>query len=179
MKFNMSYNTDATFDFDSKNLKLRYEGTEDDIVKSIEAGNVSMTTGSSLIRGSSALFGIKSTLQFGRLTATALVSQQNSETRSVSTKGGVQTTPFRIAADEYDQNRHYFLSQFFRDNYDRFASRLPLVSSGVNITRIEVWVTNKTGNYNQSRNLVAFMDLGEASHLASTHWTVKDRKSVV
>ncbi len=172
MKFNMSYNTDATFDFDSKNLKLRYEGTEDDIVKSIEAGNVSMTTGSSLIRGSSALFGIKSTLQFGRLTATALVSQQNSETRSVSTKGGVQTTPFRIAADEYDQNRHYFLSQFFRDNYDRFASRLPLVSSGVNITRIEVWVTNKTGNYNQSRNLVAFMDLGEASHLASTHWTV-------
>ncbi len=171
MKFNMSYNTDATFDFDSKNLKLRYEGTEDDIVKSIEAGNVSMTTGSSLIRGSTALFGIKSTLQFGRLTATALISQQNSESRSVSTKGGVQTTPFRIAADEYDQNRHYFLAQFFRDHYDEFASRLPYVSSGVNITRIEVWVTNKTGNYNQSRNLVAFMDLGEESHLASTFWT--------
>ena len=86
MKFGLSYNTDATFDFDSKNITLAYEGKEDDIVKSIEAGNVSMTTGSSLIRGSAALFGIKSTLQFGKLTATALVSQQNSESRSVSTK---------------------------------------------------------------------------------------------
>ena len=172
LKFNMTYNTDATFDFDSKNLKLAYEGKEDDIVKSIEAGNVSMTTGSSLIRGSTALFGIKTKLQFGKLTATALVSQQNSESKSVSTRGGVQTTKFRINADEYDQNRHFFLSQFFRDNYDRFASKLPYVSSGVKITRIEVWVTNKNSNFEQSRNFVAFMDLGESSHLASSHWTV-------
>ena len=170
LKFNMTYNTDATFDFDSKNLKLAYEGQEDDIVKSIEAGNVSMTTGSSLIRGSTALFGIKTQLQFGKLTATALVSQQNSESRSVNTKGGVQTTDFTIQADNYDQNRHFFLGHFFRDNYDRFASKLPFVSSGVNITRIEVWVTNKSGNYNQSRNLVAFMDLGESSVLASDYW---------
>ena len=121
MKFGLNYNTDATFDFDSKNITLAYEGKDDDIVKSIEAGNVSMTTGSSLIRGSSALFGIKSTLQFGKLTATALVSQQNSESRSVSTKGGVQTTKFSVNADQYDQNRHFFLAQFFRDNYDTFA----------------------------------------------------------
>ncbi len=146
MKFNMTYNTDATFDFDSKNLKLAYEGKEDDIVKSIEAGNVSMTTGSSLIRGSTALFGVKAKLQFGKLTATALMSQQNSESKTVNTRGGAQTTEFTVNADQYDQNRHYFLAHFFRDNYDRFASRLPYVSSGVNITRIEVWVTNKSGN---------------------------------
>ena len=125
LKFNMTYNTDATFDFDSKNLKLAYEGEEDDIVKSIEAGNVSMTTGSSLIRGSTALFGIKSKLQFGKLTATALVSQQNSESKTVNTQGGAQTTQFSVNADEYDQNRHYFLAHYFRDNYDRFAARLP------------------------------------------------------
>ncbi|MDE6048764.1 MAG: cell surface protein SprA, partial [Paramuribaculum sp.] len=171
LKFDMTYNTDATFDFDSKNLKLKYDGTEDDIVKSIEAGNVSMTTGSSLIKGSAALFGLKSTLQFGKLTATALVSQQNSESRSVSTRGGVQTTPFRVSADEYDKNRHYFLSQFFRDNYDQFASRLPFVGGGVKITRIEVWVTNKSGQYNQSRNIVGFMDLGENTRLVSDYWT--------
>ena len=94
MKFNMTYNTDATFDFDSKNIKLAYEGKEDDIVKNIEAGNVSLTTGSSLIRGSTALFGIKTKLQFGKLTATALVSQQNSESKTVNTKGGAQLTPF-------------------------------------------------------------------------------------
>ncbi|MDE7473772.1 MAG: cell surface protein SprA, partial [Muribaculaceae bacterium] len=170
MKFNMTYNTDATFDFDSKNLKLAYEGKEDDIVKNIEAGNVSLTTGSSLIRGSTALFGIKSKLQFGKLTATALVSQQNSESKTVNTKGGAQMTPFSITVDNYDANRHFFLSQYFYENYDRFASRLPFVSSGIKITRIEVWVTNKSNNYNQSRNIVAFMDLGESANLASENW---------
>lgn len=171
LKFNMTYNTDATFDFDSKNLKLAYEGKEDDIVKTIEAGNVSMTTGSSLIRGGTALFGIKTKLQFGKLTATALVSQQNSESKTVNTKGGAQTTEFTVNADQYDQNRHYFLGHFFRDHYDEWASKLPFVASGVNITRIEVWITNKSNKYDQSRNLVGFMDLGESSHLASDYWT--------
>lgn len=171
LKFNMTYNTDATFDFDSKNLKLAYEGKEDDIVKNIEAGNVSMTTGSSLIRGSTALFGVKAKLQFGKFTVTGLVSQQNSESKTVNSKGGVQTTKFTINADEYDQNRHFFLAQYFRDNYDNFASRLPFVSSGINITRIEVWITNKSGKYEQSRNLVAFQDIGENTLLANDYWT--------
>ncbi|MDE5607907.1 MAG: cell surface protein SprA [Muribaculaceae bacterium] len=170
MKFNMTYNTDATFDFDSKNLKLAYEGKEDDIVKLIEAGNVSMTTGSSLIRGSTALFGVKTQLQFGKLTATALVSQQNSESKTVNTKGGAQLTPFSITVDNYDQNRHFFLAQYFYQNYDRFAKNLPFVSSGIQITRIEVWVTNKSNNYNQSRNIVAFQDLGESQVIAGDYW---------
>ena len=170
MKFNMTYNTDATFDFDSKNLKLQYEGKEDEIIKEIEAGNVSMTTGSSLIKGSTALFGIKTKLQFGKLTATALVSQQNSETQQVNTKGGAQTTEFSISADNYDQNRHFFLSHFFRENYDKFASKLPIVTSGINITRIEVWITNKRNNYNESRNFVAFMDMAENEYLSSSYW---------
>ncbi len=170
MKFNMTYNTDATFDFDSKNIKLAYDGEEDDIVKQIEAGNVSMTTGSSLIRGSTALFGIKTKLQFGKLTATALISQQNSQSTSVSSKGGAQTTDFSVRADEYDQNRHFFLAHYFRDNYDRFASKLPFVSSGIKITRIEVWITNKNSNFEQARNFVGFADIGEASRLTSSYW---------
>ena len=170
MKFNMTYNTDATFDFDSKNLKLQYEGKEDEIIKNIEAGNVSMTTGSSLIRGSNSLFGIKTKLQFGKLTATALVSQQNAESKTVNTKGGAQTTSFSINADNYDANRHFFLGHFFRDHYDEFCSKLPLVSSGISITRIEVWITNKRGNYEQSRNIVGFMDLGESQRRNSSHW---------
>lgn len=112
MSFNMNYNTDATFDFDSKNLKLQYQGKEDEIIKNIEAGNVSMTTGSSLIRGSTALFGVKTTMQFGKLTATALISQQQSESKTVNASGGAQTTPFEIRADAYDENRHFFLAHF-------------------------------------------------------------------
>ncbi|MBD5356441.1 MAG: cell surface protein SprA [Bacteroides sp.] len=170
LKFNMSYNTDATFDFDSKNLKLNYEGKEDEIIKNIEAGNVSMTTGSSLIRGGTSLFGMKAKLQFGKLTLTGLVSQQNSESQTITTQGGVQTTKFSIKADEYDANRHFFLSQYFYDNYDKFASKLPHVSSGINITRIEVWVTNKNNNYDESRNFVGFQDLGENTRLGNDYW---------
>ena len=129
-----------------------------------------MTTGSSLIRGSTALFGVKTKLQFGKLTATALVSQQNSESKTVNTKGGSQTTDFSVNADQYDQNRHFFLSQYFYENYDKFAARLPLVSSGINITRVEVWVTNKSGRYDQARNVVAFTDLGESTRLANNYW---------
>ena len=172
MRFNMSYNTGATFDFDSKNLKLAYEGKEDEIIKNIEAGNVSMTTGSQLIRGSAALFGVKTKLQFGKLTATALVSQQNSETQNVSSKGGSQTNEFYITADKYDQNRNFFLSHYFRDNYDAWCSKLPLVSSGLQITRIEVWITNKRNNYNESRHIMAFMDVGEGdeTNILNPHW---------
>lgn len=170
MKFNMTYNTDATFDFDSKNLKLKYEGHEDEIIKSIEAGNVSMTTGSSLIKGSTALFGIKTKLQFGKFTVTALVSQQNSESQTVNTKGGKQSTKFSINVDEYDKNRHFFLSHFFRENYDTFASKLPYVSSGISITRIEVWITNQRGTYNEARNIVGFMDVGENKYISNNHW---------
>ena len=171
LKFDMTYYTDATFDYDSKNLKLNYEGKEDDIIKNIEAGNVSMTTGSSLIRGGTSLFGMKAKLQFGKLTLTGLISQQNSESKTVNATGGVQTTAFSIKADDYDENRHFFLAQYFYDNYDTFAARLPHVASGINITRIEVWVTNKSGYYDESRNIVGFMDLGETSRLANNYWT--------
>ena len=172
MRFNMTYNTGATFDFDSKNLKLAYEGKEDEIIKNIEAGNVSMTTGSQLIHGSAALFGIKTKLQFGKLTATALVSQQNSESQTVSSRGGSQMTEFYITADKYDQNRNYFLSHYFRDHYDEWCSRLPLVSSGIQIKRIEVWITNKRGNFSESRNIMAFMDVGEGDekNISNHHW---------
>ena len=177
LKFNMTYNTGATFDFDTKNLKLAYEGKEDEIIKEIEAGNVSMTTGSSLIKGSASLFGFKTKLQFGKLTATALVSQQNSQSQTVNTKGGVQTTAFRVGADEYDQNRHFFLAHWFRDNYDNFTSSLPLSKSGINITRIEVWITNKRGKYDDARNLMAFADLAEGDHIMNQFWT-KDPQQI-
>ena len=171
MKFNMNYNTDATFSFDSQKLKLQYEGKEDEIIKNLEAGNVSMTTGSSLIRGGTALFGAKAKLQFGKLTLTGLLSQQNSESKTISTQGGVQSTKFEISTADYDANRHFFLSQYFYQHYDEFCSKLPYVSSGINITRIEVWITNKTQKFDESRNFVSFMDLGENSRLGNDYWT--------
>lgn len=160
INFGMNYDTKALFDFDSKSLKLGYEGKEDEIIKKIEAGNVSMSTTNSLINGGSALFGINAELQFGKLRVNAVVSQQESQSQTVNSKGGVQTKDYEFKVDQYDENRHFFLNHYFRDNYDNAMSKLPYIQSPINITRIEVWVTNKRSE-NQSRNIVAFADLGE------------------
>jgi len=168
VSFGLNYNTESTFDFDQKMVKLAYKGKEDDIIKNIQAGNVSMPLNSSLISGSTALFGVKTDLQFGKLSVSAIASQQESETKTVSSKGGVQTTEFEVKADNYDENRHFFLGHYFRETYESSLSNLPFVSSGVTINRVEVWITNKRANYDQSRNIIAFMDLGEAKRIDNT-----------
>ena len=116
MDFN--YNSEATFDFDTQNLKLRYEGKEDEIIKLIEAGNVSMPTNSSLVRGATSLFGVRTDMQFGKLKLQTVVAQKKSSSSSVSSKGGAQLQSFEFSADAYDENRHFFLSHYFRDHYD-------------------------------------------------------------
>jgi cell surface protein SprA len=161
MNFNLNYNTESSFSFDATRLKLAYTGEEDEIIKTLEAGNVSLNTGNSLIRGGAALFGVKTELQFGKLRINALLAQQNSQSQTVSTKGGAQTKDFEMKIDQYDENRHFFLGFYFRDQYDQAMAKLPYVASSVTINRIEVWITNKRSNYNQSRNIVAFSDLGE------------------
>ena len=165
VNFDMNYNTETSFDFDSKKLKLAYTGEEDEIIKSLEAGNVSMTTSNSLINGGAALFGMKADLQFGKLRVNTLFAQQESESKTVSSKGGVQTKPFELTIDQYDENRHFFLSHYFRDRYDEAVKNLPSISSPVKISKVEVWITNKRSNYDQSRNIVAFSDLAEHDHI--------------
>jgi cell surface protein SprA len=161
MKITTNYNTEATFDFENQ-VKLEYTGYEDEIIKKIEAGNVSLPLTGTLITGSQSLFGIKTQLQFGKLTATSIFTQQKGQKKEVESKGGAQTTPFEIAGDNYEANKHFFLSQYFRDKYDNALSSLPLLNSEINITQIEVWVTNTTGNFDQARDIVGFADLGES-----------------
>ena len=160
MNFNFNYNTDATFDFDTQNLKLKFDGKEDEIIKKVEAGNVSFPSNNSLVKGASSLFGVYTAMQFGKLKLDAVVSQKKSTTKSVSSKGGTQTSPFEIDVADYEENRHFFLSQYFRQNYDKAMSTMPNLMTGVKINRVEVWVTNKTANTNNTRNIVAFTDLG-------------------
>ena len=163
-KVNMSlnYNTDATFDFDTKNLKLRYEGKEDEIIKLVEAGNITFPSNNSLVKGASSLFGVRTDMQFGKLKLQTVFSQKNSTTKSVSSKGGTQLTPFELDVANYEENRHFFLSKYFRERYDAAMKTLPVVSTGINITRIEVWVTNKTGTTSNTRNLIALAELAES-----------------
>ncbi|HEX7585387.1 MAG TPA: cell surface protein SprA, partial [Prolixibacteraceae bacterium] len=56
---------------------------------------------------------------------------------------------------------HFFLAQYFRDHYNEALKNLPIINSGITINKIEVWVTNKSSNFKEARNVLAFMDLAE------------------
>lgn len=171
LKLNVNYNTESTFEFENQ-MKLEYTGDEDQIIKKIELGNVSLPLKGSLIQGSSGLFGGKIETQWGRLRNTTVFSQQKSERKNITVQGGAQTQQFEISGDNYEANRHYFLSGYFRDTYDQALSSLPVVNSGVNITRIEVWVVNQQANTQDVRNLIAFSDLGERSTYMSSDYDI-------
>ena len=170
MNLNFNYNTEATFSYDAQKINLKYDGKEDEVIKLLEAGNVSFNSNSSLIKGASSLFGIRADLQFGKLSLQTVVSQKTSTSKSINSKGGTQLTTFEIEAADYDENRHFFLAHYFRDNYDRAMSQLPTILSGVTINRVEVWVTNKSSDYTNPRNIVAFTDIGEGTKISNSKW---------
>lgn len=155
-----SYNTEATFDFDNV-LKLNYEGKEDDIVKKVEAGNVSLPLSGTLITGGQNLWGFRTDLQFGKLSVSGIFSQQKGESKVIQLEKGAEKQEFELSAQNYETNKHFFLSRYFRDNYDAALQNLPIINSGISITKIEVWVTNKSSRFDQARNIVAFTGLAE------------------
>ena len=156
-----NYNTEAMFNFENQ-IKVDFQGGEDDIIQDIEAGNVALPLNSSLITGSQSLFGIKTKLRFGKLDVTAVVSQQEGQKQEIEVQGGAQVTEFEFEADNYDANRHYFFDYQFRELYEPAVETPPLLNTGVNITKIEVWVTNTNFNTQDTRNIIAFQDLGTA-----------------
>ncbi|MFW5524486.1 MAG: cell surface protein SprA, partial [Segatella copri] len=149
----------------------KYDGKEDEIIKLVEAGNVSFPSNSSLIKGASSLFGVRTDMQFGKLKLQMVASQKKSASKSVSSRGGVQLTPFEINVADYEENRHFFLSRYFRNHYDEWMQKLPNLITGITINRVEIWVTNKSGTTANTRNIVALTDLGEASKISNPMWT--------
>ncbi|SHE59289.1 T9SS outer membrane translocon Sov/SprA [Dysgonomonas macrotermitis] len=178
VNFGLNYDTQSTFDFDSKRAKLAYEGKEDEIIRYLEAGNISMNTTNSLITGASSLFGVRADLQFGKLRINTVISQKETQSQTANSSGGVQTTTFEFKANAYDENQHFFLSQYFRDNFDYGMSKLPYIQSSILINKIEVWVTNVQGNFDNARNLVAFSDLGEYDKIGNSKWSKQGRLNI-
>ena len=159
LRIQTSYNTEATFDFENQ-VKLEYTGYEDEIIQKIEAGNVSFPLQSSLITGSQTLFGVKTELQFGRLRVTTLFSQEKGEKKEINITGGAQVQEFEKSAAQYEENKHYFLSHAFRESYEENLENLPRVTSRFNITAVEVYITNTQGTFENTKNILAFTDLG-------------------
>ncbi len=162
LQVNANYDTEATFDFQNI-VKLDYTPTEDDILQNIEVGNVNMPLNSSLITGAQSLFGVKTDLQFGKTRVTAVFSEQQSQNNTVVAQGGGTVNEFNLTALDYDEDKHFFLAQYFRDNYDIALEKYPFIRSQVQITRLEVWVTNRSQQTLNVRNVVAIQDLGEVN----------------
>ena len=169
LSLSTNYNTRPTFDFENQlNIKFDSEAfDDDDIIKNIEAGNVSLPLRSSLIEGSQSLFGIKAELQFGNLRLTAIASQQRARKENIVIDGGAQVQEFSVRADEYDANRHFFLSHFNRNMFEEALDNLPHMNSLFRVERVEVWVTNIGNQYEELRQIVAFSDLGEFENFTS------------
>src|SRR5690606_10902012 len=164
-----NFDNNNSFDFQN-NMKVEYTGFKEDILQKLEIGNVSLPLNNTLIQGSQNLFGIKAQLQFGKLNVTSIATTQRGKTSSIDISGGgpggtAQGRPFEIIASNYDENRHFFLGHFFRDNYRNWVANTPQIISGVNITRVEVYVMNRATETQTLRNVVAFMDLAEGTKI--------------
>lgn len=160
LKLPINYNTLANFNFENQ-LKLDFKGKDDDIVKLFQAGNTNFASKGTLIPGAQSLFGVKAQLQFGKLFVTTVLANQQSQRQTMGLQGGTSAQRFSVKADEYDENRHFLLAHYFRNNYNTAMKQLPIVNSKVQVLRVEVWVTNRNGSTTDTRDVVAFMDLGE------------------
>ncbi|MCG2614169.1 cell surface protein SprA [Terrimonas sp. NA20] len=162
LRLPINYNTLANFDFENQ-LNLNYQGKDDEIIKQFQLGNVNFTSKGTLIPGAQSLFGVKTQAQFGKLFVTGVLANQRAQRQSINSQGGSSAQTFAIKADEYEENRHFLLAQYFRRNFNNAMRELPIVNSNVQIQRMEVWVTNRTGATTDTRDIVALMDLGEGN----------------
>jgi cell surface protein SprA len=160
LKIGAKYSTQASFDFENIS-KIEHTGDEDQILQKIALGMVSLDLPTSLIQGSQTLFGAKTQLKFGRATIDLIAASSKGKRQEINITGKSQVQKFELSADNYEANRHYFLNLFHQQNYDNAMSTLPVVNSTRYITRIEVWITNRTNNTENTRNIIAFADLGE------------------
>ena len=166
LNLGFNYNTQATFGFDNK-LNLGYGSElfdEDDIIKNIEAGDVNFTLPGELIQGQQNLFGLKTELQFGKFFLTAVASQSRSERESITLENGKLIQDFELLPDQYDENRHFFIAHYFRENFENALRNIPQVRSLVRISDIEVWVTNDQRNdLTNATSVTAIEYLGESN----------------
>lgn len=158
--FDINWNTQATFDFENK-IKIKYDGKEDDIVQLFEGADISFPLNTRLIHGSSELFGFHTKLKFGKLTVDAVLSHKNTSTENMQVQGGASVQEYQIRADEYEENRHYFISQYFYEHYNEAMATLPTPNTNIKIIRMEVWRTNVGAAVTNNRDILALTDLGE------------------
>jgi len=165
------WNTERTFEYENQ-LKIKYTGYEDEMIQSIEAGNVSLQT-SSLIGGAEALFGIKAAFKLGPFSLTAIASQKKGETKEVSVSGGSTSQDYTVRAYDYSEN-HYFVDQAFANNdvFSAYYFNIPSqVDLNLQINEIEIWksINVISSDRSKERNANCYINLPPLGLLQTTY----------
>ena len=154
------WDTERQFDYQNR-LSIMYEGYEDEIIKSIEMGNVDMNTGNSLIRGSGALFGVKSVAELGSFRLTSVISQQDGESNVETISGGSQEQPIQLRPADYSDDRHFFMDYYTRQEFENSMANPQQLSQTLQIADVEVWVLRESIQADEGARLaVALADKG-------------------
>ncbi len=173
LKISADWNTERDFQYENQ-LKLKYTGYEDEIIQSIEAGNVSLQT-SPLVGGSEALFGIKAKFKMGPFTLTSIASQKKSEVEEVSVTGGSEKNKYEIHAYDYSRN-HFFLDTVYASTapdlnmfHKYYGNANPVVIPFYRVKDLEVWKTTTARiDPQKERRGNAFIDLNYRTGVDST-----------
>ena len=155
-----NFSSDAEFDYENQ-IKFEYTGKTDDILQRLEIGNVNFATRSQLMSNSESLFGIKTQLQVGKVHFTGVLSQKNSEHKEIIISNGNTLREINLSLSDYEANQHYFVGQYFRENYNKSLQTIPYVNSPIQITTLEVWLSNRANKIEGARDILALLDLGE------------------
>lgn len=160
LTINTDWDTERAFDFQNR-LNIVYQGYEDEIIKRIEMGNVSMETGNNLIQGGGALFGVKSIAEMGPLRITSVVSQQEGQGNSQTITGGSQEETINLHPADYEDDRNFFLDFFTRQQFEDNMSNPQQLGTALDLVEVNVWVLNaSTQDIEGQRPAIAMVDLG-------------------
>lgn len=140
---NVDQDSERAFDFEN-NVRLVYQGYDDEILKRLEAGNISLSLpGTKYVTFSgknSGLFGIKSEMVLGNLNVTTIASQEKGESQRLSLTGGAQAGRKIIRDHQYLRYTYFFLDDLYRAEYDSFSvarthiqSRMPIRSESIEV----------------------------------------------
>ena len=118
---NVDHDSERDFNWEN-NIRINYKGEEDDIVQTVDAGNVSLSLpGSQSLMGSAShqgLFGIKTMSKLGPMNITAIASVVNTEKKSQEYKGKSEAQTFQIKDHNYVKNKYFYIHEWFRDGVD-------------------------------------------------------------
>lgn len=174
------WDTERQFDYQNR-LSIVYEGYEDEIIKRIEMGNVSMETGNSLIRGGTSLFGIKSIAELGSLRLTSVISQQKGESNAQTISGGSQEQEILIRPAQYQNDRNFFIDFYNRQQFELNVSDPQQLGQAYQISDLRVWISEPQINTTDAEAVraAAFVDLGVVLNPDSTYGLPsEDRDSI-